>query len=374
MFVAHQVAKTKVSLGPGFWLVTAGILIASAIMSYFVYASGWPIGLPEIAEPAPEIDALFKFLGAVGGTIFNIVTGYVIYFAIVFRRKKSDPANAIGVQVHDNPVLEFWWTVIPTILVVILAIFSTVIWTSLQNTAGDVLTMEAIGHQYYFSFRYPKLANPVNNEMHVPVNVPVTLHVTAAEPGDPPVNHGFWVPEVRLKADMVPGLINTLRFTPTQIGGPYRIICTEFCGALHGTMRATFYVDSQKDFDKWFAKQGGSGSGGAGAAAGGGSSGISLANGNAAAGATVFAAKCGACHATDAFSDRKVGPGLGKIFADPGHPKLVDGSAPTPDDVALIIKNGYTGDIGQMPNAETNQVNDQDIANLVAYLQSLSKK
>src|SRR3984885_4692583 len=250
MFVAHQVAKTKVSLGPGFWIVTAVIAIGSAIMSYFVYASGWPIGLPQIAEPAPEIDSLFKFLGAVGGTIFNIVT---------------------GVQIHDNPVLEFWWTVIPTILVVILAIFSTVIWSSLQNTPGDVLTMEAIGHQYYFSFRYPKLANPVNNEMHVPVNVPVTLHVTAAEPGEPPVNHGFWVPEVRLKADMVPGLINTLRFTPTVMGGPYRIICTEVCGALHGTMRAAFYIDSQKDFDKWFAKQGGAGSSAsAGAASAGG--------------------------------------------------------------------------------------------------------
>jgi mono/diheme cytochrome c family protein len=213
----------------------------------------------------------------------------------------------------------------------------------------------------------------VNNEMHVPVNVPVTLHVTSAEPGEPPVDHGFWVPEVRLKADMVPGLINTLRFTPTQIGGPYRIICTEFCGALHGTMRATFYIDSQKDFDKWFAKQGGSGGAASGGAAGA-SSGIALAGGTAAAGATLFAAKCSACHATDAFSDKKVGPGLGKIFADPGHPKLVDSSAPTPDDAALIMKKGFTGDIGQMPDATTNQISDGDIANLVAYLVSLSKK
>jgi heme/copper-type cytochrome/quinol oxidase subunit 2 len=270
-------------------------------------------------------------------------------------------------------VLEFWWTVIPTILVVILAIFSTVIWSSLQNTAGDVLTMEAIGHQYYYSFRYPNLATPVNNEMHVPVNVPVTLHVTSAEPGEPPVNHGFWVPEVRLKADMVPGLINTLRFTPTQIGGPYRIICTEFCGVLHSTMRAKFYIDSQKDFDAWLKKQGASSSATAGGAAAAGS-GIALASGDAAAGATLFAAKCSACHATDAFSDRKVGPGLGKIFADPGHPKLVNGTAPTPDDAASIIKKGYTGDIGQMPDATTNQISDTDIANVVAYLVSLSKK
>ena len=366
--MAHQVAKTKQSMGLGFWLVTALIAVVSAIMSYFVYASGWPIGLPQIAEPAPEIDALFKFLGAMGGTIFNIVTGYVIYFAIIFRRKKTDPPDAIGVQIHDAPVLEFWWTVVPTILVVILAIFSVRIWSSLQNTAGDVLTMEAVGHQYYFSFRYPKLATPVNNEMHLPVNTPVTLHVTSTD-----VNHGFWVPEVRLKADMVAGLINTIRFTPTQIGGPYRIICTEFCGELHGTMRAKLYVDSQKDFDKWFAAQGGS-AGAAVAGAAGGSSGVALAGGKADAGATLFAAKCSACHSVNAFSDKKVGPGLGKIFSDPDHPKLVNGTAPTPDDVAIILKNGYTGDIGQMPDAKVNQLTDANIADLDAYLVSLSKK
>lgn len=366
--MAHQVAKTKVSMGLGFWLVTALIAVVSAIMSYFVYASGWPIGLPEIADPAPEIDSLFKFLGAMGGTIFNIVTGYIIYFAIVFRRKKTDPPDAIGVQIHDAPILEFWWTIVPTILVVILAIFSVQIWSKLQNTAGDVLTMEAIGHQYYFSFRYPKLANPVNNEMHIPVNTPITLHVTSTD-----VNHGFWVPEVRIKADMVSGLINTLRFTPTQVGGPYRIICTEFCGELHGTMRAKLYVDSQKDFDKWFKAQGGA-AGAAVAGAKGGSSGIALAGGKADAGEKTFAAKCSACHSVNAFSDKKVGPGLGKIFNDPDHPKLVNGTAPTPDDVALILKNGYTGDLGQMPNAQINQLTDSDIADLDAYLVSLSKK
>ncbi len=366
--MAQQVAKTKNSLGPGFWLVTALIAVVSAIMSYFVYASGWPIGLPEIAEPAPEIDSLFKFLGAMGGTIFNIVTGYIIYFAIVFRRKKSDPPDAIGVQIHDAPILEFWWTVVPTILVVILAIFSVRIWSSLQNQAGDVLTMEAIGHQYYFSFRYPKLANPVNNEMHIPVNTPITVHVTSTD-----VNHGFWVPEIRLKADMVAGLINTIRFTPTQVGGPYRIICTEFCGELHGTMRGKLYVDSQKDFDKWFKAQGGAAEAAAASSAGG-NSGIDLAKGDAAAGATAFAAKCSACHSVGAFSDKKVGPGLGKVLADPDHPKLVNGTAPTPDDVALILKNGYTGDLGQMPSASINQLTDSDIANLTAYVVSLSKK
>ena len=204
----------------------------------------------------------------------------------------------------------------------------------------------------------------MNNVMHVPVNVPITLHVTSDSPGFPPVNHGFWVPEVRLKADMVPGLINTLRFTPTVIG-QYRIICTEFCGAFHGTMRAKLFIDSQKDFDAWFAKQGG-----AAAPA----EKVALVAGDATAGQALFSQKCSACHSTGAFTAKIVGPGLGKIFADPDHPKLVNGTAPTDADAASIIKNGYQGDIGMMPDAKTNQLTDTDISNVVAYLETLSKK
>ena len=85
--------------------------------------------------------------------------------------------------------------------------------------------------------------------MHIPVGTPVTLHVTSAD-----VIHSFWVPEVRLKYDMVPGLVQTLRFTPERIG-KYRIICTEFCGTNHGNMVANLYIDSQQDFGHWIAAQ-----------------------------------------------------------------------------------------------------------------------
>ncbi len=133
-------------------------------------------------------------------------------------------------------------------------------------------------------------------------------------------------------------------------------------------MRATFFVDSQKDFDAWFKMQGGStASASAGPA-------IALTGGDAAAGQAMFASKCAACHSTGAFAQKLVGPGLGKIFNDPDHAKLVNGTAPTPEDAAAILENGYTGDLGQMPDANTNGLTDKDIANLVAYLVSLSKK
>ncbi|GAC1571579.1 MAG: hypothetical protein NVS3B7_01860 [Candidatus Elarobacter sp.] len=364
--MAQQVVKPKTNLGPGFWPVTALIVVVSIAEGIAVYASKWPIGLLPAGDPAGSIDELFKFLGAVGGAIFNIVVIYTIYFGIVFRRPKNAPANTIGVQIHDSPILEFWWTAIPTILIVVLAIFSVKIWSDLQNTQGDVLTVEAIGYQFGFQFRYPKLAQPIaDQQMHLPVNTPTTIHVTSRD-----VIHGFWVPELRMKADMVPGLVNTIRVTP-QVPGTYRIICTEFCGVAHGAMRANLVVDSQQDFAKWFAKQGGAQTGGGGSASG---TAIALDQGKADAGQTLFGQKCSACHSVGPYDQKQVGPGLGKIFSDSAHPKLVNGSEATPQNVAAILKNGYQGDLGVMPSAQVNQISNSDIANLTAYLVSLSKK
>lgn len=365
--MAQRVVKPKTNLGPGFWPVTALIAVVSIVMVYLVETSQWPIGLVPAGAPADSIDALFKFLGSVAAVIFNIVVIYTIYFAIVFARPKNAPPNTIGVQIHDAPVLEFWWTAIPTILVIILSIYSVKIWADLQNTQGDVLTVEAIGYQFGFQFRYPKLATPVTNELHLPLNTPTTIHVTSRD-----VIHGFWIPELRMKADMVPGLINTIRVTPTH-PGTYRIVCTEFCGVAHGRMEAKAVLETQQDFAKWFAKQGGS-SGGGGGASGGGNAAIPLNSGTADAGQKLFGQKCSACHSTGPFDQKQVGPGLGKIFSDPAHPKLVNGADATPQNVAAIIQNGYQGDMGVMPSAQVNQLSNTDIANLTAYLVSLSKK
>ena len=360
--MAQRVVKPKTNLGPGFWPVTAFIVVLSLVMVVFIYRMDEPIGLLQAGGPSDSVDELFKFLGAVAACIFNIVLVYTVYFAIVFRAPKDAPPNAIGVQIHDAPILEFWWTAIPTILVVILSIYSVKIWADLQNTAGDVLTLEAVGYQFGFQFRYPKLANPTT-ELHLPVNTPTTIHVTSRD-----VIHGFWLPEFREKVDMVPGLVNTIRITPDRVG-TYRIVCSEFCGVLHGAMAGVVVVQSQQDFAKWFAAQGGQRSTGGGNAAG-----IPLSGGTVAAGQTLFGQKCSACHSTGPFDQKQVGPGLGKIFNDPQHPKLVNGADPTPENAAKIIHDGYTGDIGTMPSAQVNGLSNTDIANLVAYLASLSKK
>ncbi|GAC1598669.1 MAG: hypothetical protein NVS3B28_30640 [Candidatus Velthaea sp.] len=363
--MAQTVRPKAVNLGPGFWPVTAFFALLSIAAAIFWIAVPLPMGLVEVSDPSDKIDALFRFMAVVGSALFIYVTGYIVYFAIVFRKPKNAPANTIGVQVHDQPVLEFWWTVVPTLFVVALAIASVNILSGINNTAGDVLTMEAVGYQFGFQFRYPKLANPVMGEMHVPLNTPITLYVTSRD-----VIHGFWVPEVRLKADMVPGLTNVIRFTPTK-AGTYRIICTEYCGVAHGAMASKLVIDTQQDFAKWFHQQGGSANGGGGSASG---AAIALNDGNVQAGQALFGQKCSACHSTGPYAQKLVGPGLGHLFDDKDHPKLVNGADVNPGNIAGILKNGYQGDLGVMPSAQVNQINNKDIANLTAYLVSLSKK
>jgi len=240
---------------------------------------------------------------------------------------------------------------------------------NLQNQLGDVLTMEAIGHQFKFEFRYPRLKTSVYDDMHIPVDTPVTLQVTSGD-----VIHSFWVPEVRLKADMVPGLIQTLRFTPSKVG-TYRIICTEFCGVNHGNMLATLHIDSQQDFGHWLATEF--------KAQGQGSGPLALNTGQASAGQQLFGQKCSSCHSTGPFEQKIVGPGLGKLLSDPTHPNLVTGEKPNAVDISHVLINGYQGpdnsqgksgpSIGVMPNRQANALSNQDIANLVAYLTSLSQ-
>ncbi|MDP9025195.1 MAG: c-type cytochrome, partial [Candidatus Eremiobacteraeota bacterium] len=240
-----------------------------------------------------------------------------------------------------------------------IAIFSVRIWAGLQNTPGNGLTMESIGHQFKYEFRYPTLTASVYDDMHVPVDTPISLHVTSVD-----VIHSFWVPEVRVKYDMVPGLVQTLRFTPTKIG-KFRIICTEFCGTNHGNMLATMTIESKADFNKWIAAQASK------AAADRSGGGVALASGDAAAGKTAFAAKCSSCHAVAAFDKKIVGPGLAGIAHDSAHPQLVTGKPPTAANIAAILTNGYNGPIGMMPNKAANGLSNKDIADLTAYLLTL---
>ncbi len=372
---------SAVRLGRGFWSVTLVLALLSIAAIVFWIVAPISILMPVVAaQPGIQIDALLRFMLATGSALYIYVCGYIIYFMVAYRVRQGEPADAIGVQIHDNHNLELWWTLIPTLFVVLLSILSVRIWYGIQIAQpANGLVVESIGHQWYYTFRYPQIHGEVTDEMHLPVGQPVVLNVTSTD-----VIHSFWVPDFRLKADMIPGLINTIRFTPTR-PGRYPIVCTEFCGTQHGMMNATvpgangqknpgaqyLVVDSPADFQKWYHGWQVKNANASDALPTASTGTVNLAGGSASAGQATFQTKCSACHALGPFSQRIVGPGLKGVLHDPSHPKLVDGDDATPANVAKILQQGFKGDMGTMPNATANGLSDKDIANLVAYLNSL---
>lgn len=360
-------------LDRSFWTATAVIVALSiAVILFWVFAPIQSL-MPEAVDRARQIDLLYRFLAASGSALLVAVFGYILYFVFRFRRRPDTPADAIGLQIHDNHKLELWWTLLPALYVVVLAFISVNLFFQIEpvNAQGNTLVVEALGHQWYYTFRYPGINGEVK-DLHLPIGQPVTMHVSAYD-----VIHSFWIPDMRLKADMVPGLINTLVFTPTR-AGKYELLCTEFCGTFHGDMRsgtgqdhAWVYIESPAKYKAWYdatqkaqahvsdAVQVSSGAA------------IKVASGNAPAGQKVFSTKCSVCHALGPFDQKVVGPGLKGVLHDPAHPNLVNGDKATPENVAKILQNGYKGAIGIMPNQTANGLSDKDIANLVAYLNTL---
>lgn len=364
--------RSQPLLDAGFWRAVIVMAAISAALMYVVVIFPIERFLPEASTVSVPIDRLFKFCWFFGVPILVYVNGMMIYFAIRYRHRPDEPMDAVGSEIHDNRALETTWTVVPAILMVVLAVLSYIVIPMYYPTgqaAASAVTMEAIGHKWYFEFRYPGLRQSVMNEMHLPVGVPVTLDITSSEQTTDvltgAVLHSFWVPEFRLKQDMIPGMVVPIHFTPSEIG-TFRIVCAEFCGLGHSHMWGSIVVQSKPAFDAWYAAQQHAGLAGTSAMIP-----INFAAGHASGGQALFNTKCTVCHNAAPFAQRKVGPGLANLFDDPSHPTLVTGKKASPDNVADILEHGAHGDMGTMPDMQANGLSAQDISDLIAYLKTL---
>jgi cytochrome c oxidase subunit 2 len=144
--------------------------------------------------------------------------------------------------------------VIPTIIVLAAAIYSWVILDDIEAKEPDAMRVDVTAQQFAWRFDYPD-AGVTSTELHVPVGQQLDLHLTALD-----VLHAFWVPEWRIKRDVVPAgpggdeIDDTVPVTPDR-EGTYSVVCTELCGLGHATMRAAAVVETQGEFDAWVAEQ-----------------------------------------------------------------------------------------------------------------------
>jgi cytochrome c oxidase subunit 2 len=170
----------------------------------------------------------------------------MLYSLLVFRRRKGETGD--GAPIHGNSKLEVAWTVIPLLVVVYLAFIGARSLAETRRIDPSALQVKVITGQWYWQFQYPE-AGVASNELWLPVGRQVNLQMTSVD-----VIHSFWVPEFRLKQDILPGRTVELRLTPTVLGD-YKVLCAQLCGRNHAYMEAPVHVVSQSDFDAWLARQ-----------------------------------------------------------------------------------------------------------------------
>ncbi|MDQ3729044.1 MAG: cytochrome c oxidase subunit II [Actinomycetota bacterium] len=228
------------------------MLILTVVQSVIMLIPDWN-GMQGSAE-ADEIDLLLDVMIVLSSFVFAIVIVMLGYCIYKYRAKPGDESD--GKPIHGNTRLEIAWTLIPTVIVLFAAAYSWVILDDIEAEASEnQMPVNVTAQQFKWTFEYPE-TGVVSDEFHVPSGVQLELSLSALE-----VLHSFWVPEWRIKRDLVPiadgnptDVDNVVRVTP-DVEGTYTLVCTELCGWGHSTMQAKVVVESQEEFDAWMQDQ-----------------------------------------------------------------------------------------------------------------------
>jgi cytochrome c oxidase subunit 2 len=306
--------------------------------------------------------------------IFVVVFGFMFYAVIVHRKSRGHKAA----KFHEHAVLEAVWTIIPFLILIAMAIPSTTTLLKMDNTSQADITVKITGYQWKWKYEFPDqdvsffsvLATPreqigsprfsaegyrpgsargehylleVDNPLVLPVGKKVRFVLTAND-----VIHAWWVPQLGVKKDAIPGFINET-WTLIDEPGTYRGQCAELCGKDHGFMPIVVQAVSPEEFDKWVVAQKDKSKAEATAAA----NRIFAKDELLERGKKVYGSTCVACHGPN-------GEGVA-TFPKMAGSKIATGSLANHINIVL---NGKTGTVMQAFGA---QLNDVDLAAVITY-------
>lgn len=253
-----------------FQVVSALTLAAVAVLAQADELNLRP-GVTEISRDVYDLH--MRILGICVG--IGLVVFGVLFWSVYAHRKSRGQEPA---QFHHNTKLEIVWTVVPTIILVLMAIPATQVLVAMYDTGGEDMTVEVRGYQWKWQYKYldedynrtfsffSNLATPraqianrqvktdtylleVDRPLRIPANRKVRFLITAED-----VIHAWWVPDFGIKRDAVPGVVNDL-WAIVPEPGIYRGQCTELCGKDHGFMPIVVEVLPEAEFDAWYASQ-----------------------------------------------------------------------------------------------------------------------
>jgi cytochrome c oxidase subunit 2 len=208
-----------------------------------------------VSTPAKSIFGLSLFVLAATGAIFLVVFILLLYSVVKFRKRKNDDGREPP-QVYGSNQVELAWTVVPVLVVVALFMATARVIADVQKSArpDNAIEVTAIGHQFWWEYRYPALGVVTANELHVPVSdashpTPTFIKLLSVD-----TDHSFWIPRLAGKTDLIPNHPNSMWIDPHETG-VYLGQCAQYCGTQHAKMLLRVYVQSRSDFDGWIQQQ-----------------------------------------------------------------------------------------------------------------------
>lgn len=207
--------------------------------------------LPEnVSTFGTEIDSLFYLIYYITAAVFILVTVLMVLFLILYRQREGRRA----VYSHGNMALEVTWTVIPAVILVVLSFISVNSWGKIKvHAPPSNFEIQVTAKQFNWEILYPgpdgKFGTAddfkTDNDVHVPVHKVIRIILKSAD-----VIHSFFLPNLRLKQDAVPGREILVWFEVTK-PGKYELPCAELCGFGHSGMRGWLYVHSPEEYQQW---------------------------------------------------------------------------------------------------------------------------
>ncbi len=235
---------------------TPAMFVAAAVLALSACGQVYPNStFTHLTDLNTSIDALWNRLLLFGTIVFIVTETILILTIFKFRKRPGGPAPQ---QIHGNAALEITWTVIPALILVLIAVptVRTIFKTQAKAPAGS-LQVEVIGHQWWWEFRYPELGIVTANEVYIPAGRTVNFKLNTRD-----VLHSFWTPQLGGKRDLIASDIytkkaNYLWYTPDSslTENVFNGFCTEYCGSSHANMRFRVYTVSADKFASWAAHQ-----------------------------------------------------------------------------------------------------------------------
>lgn len=239
-------------------------LLAALTVALSACASDAPQDTLEPAGPlARSIDNLFTPVFWIAAGVFFVVQGLLVIAVIKFRRRPGD--DELPKQPHGNTIMEVGWTLLPVLVLAVVAAISVPVIFDLNETPADAMQVKVVGQKYWWAYEYPQaskeLPHQANfgldgdkpivtaNELHIPAGQRVLLTLTSTD-----VIHSFWAPRLNGKRDVVPGRTHTWMLEADE-PGVYAGQCAEFCGTSHANMRLKVVAHDPQGWQAWVSSQ-----------------------------------------------------------------------------------------------------------------------